>query len=550
MGQSHYGDHKMAQSTQTPSGTIYTPGGYADYTVVSSPSSLATSGVLVVMGEADQGPDFTAESDLGLNAFGPDQESDIVAKYGSGRIVDAYRGAVAAANDPDIKGTFTSFIPVKTNISGKAAGTLEDWTDATYAIVQDRSYGARGNLISNSVIQKQAEAPPTTGFFSLLRPTQDANLAIRVNGGVAQTLTFSATESQSSMAGAVNGLAGVNANGGGAVGVIGSVTGNLSLTVVSGNRVTISYDTPWSGIALIPGDVAFIGSGSVLASVHAANAGSYIITGQGANTLSAVKVRDVSGAHNALTAPVTQGSIAVTSTSDLLANQQVSFQISSNLPHDGLGKALEIADLGSGAGGLVDICYKVDASGPAAFFSTATPTPNIIVSATEYIADMQSARKADNTSEDIVAGGKVALTIGYKGTSGTAVIDGVNIVITVAGGAGASIGSLKLSAYQTVSDLAAYINSFDGYTSAPGTATLGSVSPATLDHGTFNIASSNGGAPGRIKQDAYAFFTTTNANSVLVQLAAQAPAGLPAPSDIAFLTGGTLGGTTDADIQL
>jgi len=539
----------VAQSVSTDSGTISIPGAYADYQVVSSPSSLATSGVLVIMGESDQGPDFSDESDLGRNAFGPNSESEVVAKYGSGNLVKAYRGAVAAANDPDIKGSFTSAIFVKTNVSGKASGTLEDWTASTYATVQDRSYGKKGNLISNAVLQKQAEAVPTTGPFSMLVPTQGVNTAIRVNGGVAQSLTIAASETAATAVSAINGLTGVVATGGGAVGVVGTITGNLSLTVVSGNRVTLSYDTPWSGAALIPGDTAFIGSGSVLASVHANNAGTYIVTGQSANTISAIKARDVSGAHGALTSPTTQGSILVVGTSDLVAAHQVTISVSAGDPVDGLGKSLEIADLGTGAGGLVDIFYKLDASGPVTFFST-TAAPKIIVSATEYIADMQSARKADNLSEDIVAGGKVCLTIGYQGTSGTATIDGTNIVITVAGGAGASLGSLRLSDYQTVADLAAFIEAAEGYTSAPGTATLGSQSPKTLDQGTFHIASSNGGAPGRIKQDAYAFFTTTNANSVLVQLAAKAPAGLPAPSAIAFLTGGTLGGTTDAQIQL
>jgi hypothetical protein len=509
---------------------------------------LATSGVLVIMGEADQGPDFTAETDLGQNAFGPNSEAEFVAKYGTGNLVKAYRGAVAAANDPDIKGAFTSIIPVKTNISGKASGTLLNWAASAYATVQDRSFGKKGNLIAQSVLQKQAEAVPTSGPFSALISTVTVNAALRVNGGSAQALSISALETPASIVSAINGLTGVTATGGASVQVIASVVGQVSLAIVSGNRVTFSYDHAWSGTPLVAGDIVFITTASVLASVHVNNAGTYIVQGQGTNSISAVKVRDYSGAHNALTPPTAQTAINVAATPDIEAFGQVTIQVAAGNPVDGLGKSLEIADLGTGAGGLVDMFYKVDASGPVTFFS-APDAPLVIASATEYIADLQSSRKADNLSEDITAGGKVCLAIGYQGATGTATIDGTNIVITVSGGSGTSIGSLKLSDYQTVSDLAAYIDSFAGYTSAPGTATLGSQSPKTLDQGTFHIASSNGGAPGRIKQDASAFFNTVNANSVLVQLAAQAAAGLPAPSGIAFLTGGTLGGTTDATIQ-
>ena len=43
----------MAKSLVTDSGTLYRPGAYSDYKVKSSPSGLATTGVLMLVGEAD-----------------------------------------------------------------------------------------------------------------------------------------------------------------------------------------------------------------------------------------------------------------------------------------------------------------------------------------------------------------------------------------------------------------------------------------------------------------------------------------------------------------
>jgi len=55
--------------------------------------------------------------------------------------------------------------------------------------------------------------------------------------------------------------------------------------------------------------------------------------------------------------------------------------------------------------------------------------------------------------------------------------------------------------------------------------------------------------PGRIKQDAYAFFTALANNGLLVKLATQATTGLPAPTtSIAFLSGGAKGASSDATV--
>ena len=535
----------MAQSTETDSGTIFTPGAYADYKVVSSPSSLATSGVLVFMGEANQGPDFSVETDLGKNVFGPSSESDVVAKYGSGHLV---------ANDPDIKGTFTGAIFVKTNVSGKATGPLLDWSAANYATIQDRSFGKPGNLISYKVTAKTAEVAPTTGPFTLLQPNLATQIAVAANGAGATTLTFGSQDSIPNIVTAIGGVSGVSATGGANRGIIAGVAGALTLTVVSGNLVTFTYSINYGGTLPSPGDTLVVPSFSVLTSGHSNNAGSYVVTGSTLTVISATKLLDGqgTGAHNACTPPSTIGPTNVASTSnDLQAFSPVTIQSVTANPIPGTGKSLEIALLVSDPGLLSDIAYTYSSGGgavPATFWSTST-TPKILVSGAEYVADLTEARQMDHVTNDLVAGGKVALALGYQGATASAVNDGTHLTITVTGGSGTSPAAIALKDFATIADLAGYISSLTGFTAAPGTAVMGSQPPTSLDVGTYTFASTWGGTPGRIKQDAYAFFNMVNANAVLVQIAAKAPTGLPAPSAIAFLAGGTLGGTTDAAIQ-
>lgn len=532
-------------------GTLVIPGAYPEVKVVSSNSSIATSGVIMVVGEAAAGPDFSAESDLGSNAFGPDQEADVVAKYKSGNLVDAFHCAIVAANDPTIVGAFTSIIPVKTNVSAKASGTLPKWNSSAYGTIQDRSFGQLGNLISWQTTAKTSEVVPTSGAFTLLLPIVATTVDVRVNGGAVQAHTTGVLETPTAFVSAINGLTGVKATGGVNKGVIAGVSGTLAIAVVGGNAVTVTYSQNFGGTAPVAGDTMFISAASVLASSNANAAGSYIVTAASATQIFATKLRDVTGAHNALTAPTGKGATNVASTTaDLEVFSQVTVQLldltnDSVTPIDGVGKALDIGC--PNAASLADIAYT-SPTAVATFFSTPS-SAKVLVSASEYSVNLADGRKADNISENLSAGGKIALVIGYQGTSGSAVNDGTNLTITVVGGSGASIGAIPLKNYKTISDLAAFIAAQTGYTAAPGNATLGSQSPLTLDVCTVNIATDNGGTPGRIKQDAYVFYQLLLNNSLLVMLAAEAPSGLPAPTaGFSFLSGGTTGSTSDATI--
>src|SRR4051812_6097679 len=114
----------MAKQLTTDSGVLRRPGAYSKYTVQTAPAGLATTGVLMLVGEASGGPHWSTETDLENNAYGPDSLAEVAAKYGSGPLVDAFRGAIAASSDPDIIGSFSRAILVKTNTGTKASAAL------------------------------------------------------------------------------------------------------------------------------------------------------------------------------------------------------------------------------------------------------------------------------------------------------------------------------------------------------------------------------------------------------------------------------------------
>jgi hypothetical protein len=119
------------------------------------------------------------------------------------------------------------------------------------------------------------------------------------------------------------------------------------------------------------------------------------------------------------------------------------------------------------------------------------------------------------------------------------------------GGTNAGTLTVLLADYPSIADLAAFINSNDGYTCTPGTAVLGSLPSTALDQVTSLGCCSTWEAltPGRIKVDAYKFFTALRDNGFLTELSAQATSGLPQPSvGVSFLSGGAKGATSDANI--
>lgn len=549
----------MAQSFVTDAGTLIIPGAYPSIKVEQSNSGLSTTGVLMLVGEADAGPDYSLETELSLNSFGPDQLADVVAKYKSGPLVDAFRAACAPANDADIQGTFSRGIIVKSNVSAKASSNLStypsgDWADddGDDVLLQDKSYGKLGNLIYYEIVTKTAEVIPTTGPFTLLSPIAATNVEFRVNGGVALAAALGPQSTPAAFVSAVNALAGLAATGGVDRELLGAgpgpIAGSLSLTVLGGGMtVRVDFTVPFGTPAQV-GDLMWIKAGSVLDGGAGENLGSYVVTVVDADSITAVKLLDNIGLPNALTAPVAVGATpAVDEDVDVVAYSPVTVSLLAGVPVNGRGKSLEFAQLTTGPGKFEYLAYALSVT-PVTFLSKSA-SPLLIASAAEYVAQANINRQIDNVQENLSGGGAIAIKLSYEGTSASAVIDDTSITLTVVGGSGTSPGELKFVDYPTIGDLTNYLSTLTGFKASAGTAAMASQPSNTLDAGTFTFASKWGAYNGRIKQDAYKFRKLVNENSAVVEIEPPPASGLPAPASMRYLAGGTRGASTDASFS-
>lgn len=535
----------MSLQLITDAGTIKIPGAVVQVSVQATAAGLGTTGILSIVGEAEQGLDFSAETDLEENcSFGPDQEADVIAKYGSGPIVDAFAAALAPSSDQEIQGAPARIVCVKTNVSQYATGVLKNFAAGTWATSRALAPGARGNLYAETVTAAVSEVIPTTGAFALLVPIANTNVDFRVNGGAAVPYTLTAGDIPSVTVAGIDALAGVAATGGADRGAIGSAAGTLALAVVSGNQVTFTRSVAWSVVPTV-GDVVFVSATSVVKGGANQNAGSYVVTAVTPTIISATKLLDQAGTPNQLTSPVNVGAQAIVSTTaDLRAFAPAVISLEAGNPSDGLGKTLEASELTSASGRLSYVAYTT--GGAAVSWISKTGAATDLASASEYQAKLNVARQLDSVNEDVVAGGDVLLQLGYLGTTGSAVIANGTMTVTVVGGAGASPAAISLAQFSTVADLAAYLATLTGFAAAVGSAAVGSRPSTDLDSGTFTIASTFGAKNGRIKGDA-SKMKAAIAASGNVRLSGTLPtAGLPAPTAAAFMAGGTRGGTSDA----
>jgi hypothetical protein len=172
--------------------------------------------------------------------------------------------------------------------------------------------------------------------------------------------------------------------------------------------------------------------------------------------------------------------------------------------------------------------------------------PELTFSSQEPGVEVSIINVTANVNQTLNVNPAIAFTIGYEGTTASMTINATTLTTTVTGGVGANL-SIPLSNFTTVSELATFIDSQPGYTSTSLPAAT-SLPPSALDHVTaVGIASSTTDQPGRIKDSAYTFQQVLGTSTV-VSFTPTAVAGLPDPAPAAYLTGGTLGGTTASDI--
>jgi len=618
----------MAQQFVTDSGTLIIPSAVSKITVQRQNSGLATSGIIALVGEADSGPDFTLEEDLEVDAsYGPDEASAVIAKYGSGSVVDAYRAASQPSNDPNIVGAPSRLIIVKTNASTKATSTLVANDAGTYGALVTKVGGRLGNQLYRTVEASAVEVIPTSGAFTWIPPVASLNMAIRLNGGAALAPTITANITPTAFVSAITGLTGIDCSGGAARTTIQNSVGTLTVAVVSGNAITITYASGTFTTTPSVGDTVVIPQASVIVGAAYKNVGAYVVTAATSSVISCTKLSDAgftytrlsygtrtgaftvgqvvteavssatgtiiadqdlggntgilvlsgagafTGGHT-ITDPIT-GSAQSTSTavaavggtitapqaktavsvSGTAANDLVVYASVTTITPDsttlinGIGKSLEVAALTTGTDLLTRCIYDLDTT-PVTWVSTSA-VPALLTSATESAVQLNIARQNDAISEELIAGGDIALKLSYKGTTATITITETTLAITRSGGTGDDL-ALTLSDFSTIADLAAYINAQTDYSAAVGNTTLGQLPVTALDWVTAQgICSSFGAKNGRIKIDAYKFNKIINDQSSVVELTdgERATAGLPAVAlTTAYFSGGAKGATLAADV--
>ncbi len=388
----------MSQNFPTDAGVLITPGAYARYNVVSQNNGIATTGILMLVGEADAGPDFTEEEDIASNIYGPGQIGDVKAKYRSGRLVDAFNSGAVSANDPQIQGAPAGFILVKTNPSTKAAATLVNFADTAYATLQDRSWGKPGNQISYEVTEKIAETVPSTGAFAFALPLDTINISVRVNGLAVATLALTSGETPTAFAAALGGLTGIDTSGGAIVNCLTSTTGNISATVISGKKVQFDRTIAFDHLPAV-GDTLYVAATAGIAVTSATNGGSYIVYAVPSSTqILAEKVLNITGTPGQNTTPLGSGAVAIVGTSDIVGYGAITATLIETLdPIDGYGKNLQINQLTTGTDILSSVCHVNGTSGAEVVdWISSTATPHLIVSASEYVATLTESRASDN----------------------------------------------------------------------------------------------------------------------------------------------------------
>lgn len=303
----------MAQFLNTPWISTPVPGAYVNTTVISNASGLASSGVVLIMGEAAGGPDYT-EVTLANNFFGPSSLNKVRSIYTSGPIVDAFAALSAPSNDPDIVGTASTIYIIKTN-KGTQASALVDTNYGTFTAL---NFGVGGNLYNFTITSLDAEvAPQYTGTTipAFGAPLNGTSFAIRLEGGASSTVTLSGTASDHDTIGhlvtELNTLlpSGITASPG-------TATNTLKLTI---NADGAAYRKGWGKsfelIDATPGDLAALGllAGLTVSSQEPADEVQIINTSAGVNEVFNISADvAISVGYQGTTGTITVGATNIT----------------------------------------------------------------------------------------------------------------------------------------------------------------------------------------------------------------------------------------------
>jgi len=494
----------MSQRLSTTFVNTNVPGAYVNYNVLTQPVGVSSSGIVVIMGEADGGPSYE-NTTLIKSVYGPDQLSQIVNTFTSGQIVDAFQALTAPSNDANITGTASAIYVVKTNTGTIANATLSTSIPSTYGTLSDVNWGILGNQDQYQILSVAAEVAPTVTGTTI--PAFGAALngdtfSIRLNGGPVDVVTLSNTSADhSSISALVNELNQYTFTVTSANATAGAVYSN------NGKTFTVESTIASATTLLALGTGAPLPSGTLTK-----------VTGTGDATITFSAVSRLLPAGISASAGTPLNTLALTMDAD------------ANAWNNGWGKSFELIDSTPG---------DLAALGLLAGLNISSQEPEI---------EMQDSNISRGVNETLAAAATVALSVGYAGTSGTLTIAAGMLTTTVTGGVGGNL-SINLSQYTTIGTLATFIAAQPGY-SASVAPVANQLPTSALDEvAAIGIAATGASdEPGRIKNALYNFEQAMSVSRILV-FSATATSGLPAPMAMAsFLSGGTRGATLASDI--
>jgi hypothetical protein len=556
----------MAQSYVDPiGGELYIPAAYPSITVAPNNGGLSTTGVMVLMGEAESGPAYSEETELGDNLFAADDISSIVAKYGSGPLVDAVKAASSAAVDPDITVPFSRVIPVKTNVGTKASSALLQLNSGlAYTSLRAKAAGAAGNLIFYSSATATAETAPTSSLATLVPPAATISYTRRIDGGIEASSTIVGDALPAAIVSSLNAQF-TTTGGADNTGAIPAGTPNLTLTVATPSNKIGVFLLSVNWVSVVVGSTLEIPVGSGFAGAGSVNVGWWVVTAVSGATLTATKVGDKSTTTGHVAGAVVNPigvsltAVNVTHGNDLKIHGPVTIAHNGTAT-SGIGRTMEFA-AASPLAGDTDLrnVFRLLGTTTVAPWVAVNGTPYVFTSASEPSVTLSITRKSDNISEVFTAGGEIGLKVGYLGYSCTIVVDATGLTVTYKPlvGSTPAVISMAYTAYPTIADVAAYLGSISGFSAAPGTAVLGNLPSSALDDNTWGVYSSSynaattwGGYAARIKIDAYRMRSAI-ASSYLAEFATAPAGGLPAVvAASTFLASGAKGGTTAGGVSL
>lgn len=317
----------MAYTLTLASGaTLVIPQSSVDVNVVTNPTGLALSGVITLVGEANEGPSWSQDLANGVkpsqNSFSVGDIARVTAKYGSGRLVDAYRAAIAPSASNRIQGGPNRIILVKTNSSTIATITTEDAALKANA----KRGGQSGNDIQLGINTSSAEVAPSTEQFTYIPNAAAAALRNRTNGQAQQSLSIPANTSPSALADAITAQGRLSATGGLNIGAIDTlqVSDTLEVSVLAAKTIQIKLSTP-ATFASAPeiGDTLHIPSGSAIAGAGNVNVGWYVVTGStNSSTDATVTATTITGSPAAVAATPFSG----TADNDLVVHSSIEIE--------------------------------------------------------------------------------------------------------------------------------------------------------------------------------------------------------------------------------